>query len=119
MEYIISYDESSLDDSYKQNYKQNNIKKFDKTKFLFIILLLNIYYIIMYEMANRPKILSNELDQAPKTHKAWYDKVIKSLKEDILKAMDQIILQWNDTLCDYINNNQNRIPVNQILDLKA
>lgn len=70
-------------------------------------------------MANRPNIISNELDQAPKTHKAWYDKVIKSLKEDIIKAMDQIILDWNDTLCDYINDNQNRIPVRQILDLKA
>ena len=70
-------------------------------------------------MANKPNILSNELDQAPKTQKAWYDKVIKSLKDDILKAMEQIILQWNDTLCDYINNNQNRIPVNEILALKA
>lgn len=69
-------------------------------------------------MKNKPNILSNELDQAPKTHRAWYDKVVKSLKEEIKNAMDQVILTWDGALCDYIDNNYDKVPVRQILALE-
>ena len=69
-------------------------------------------------MAKRKvNVLSNELDQAPKTRAAGYGKVVDSMRKEINEAMDRIFLNWSDVLADYMNHT-NRIPLQQLLELK-
>ena len=69
-------------------------------------------------MAKRKvNVLSNELDQAPKTRAAGYGKVVNSMRKEINETMDRIFMDWNDVLCDYMNHT-NRIPLKQLLELK-
>jgi hypothetical protein len=45
-------------------------------------------------MAKRKvNVLSNELDQAPKTRAAGYGKVVNSMRKEISEAMDRIFLK--------------------------
>lgn len=67
---------------------------------------------------NIPNIHSNYLDQAPKTREAWYQKVLDSLSDEINECMDSYILRWNDTLCNWMNDNQDNMPMKAILELK-
>ncbi len=70
-------------------------------------------------MARRKiNVVSNELDQAPKTRAAGYGKVIDSMRKEINEAMDRIFIEWNDAICNYLNNPQNQIPVKPILGLE-
>ena len=62
-------------------------------------------------------VLSNELDQAPKTRAAGYGKVIDSMRKEINEAMDRIFLNGNDVLANYMNHTD-RIPIKQLLELQ-
>ncbi len=62
-------------------------------------------------------VLSNELDQAPKTRAAGYGKVIDSMRKEINKAMDRIFLNGSDVIADYMNH-ADKIPIKQLLELK-
>ena len=54
---------------------------------------------------NKINITSNELDQAPKTRAAGYEEnVLKPLQKEINERMDRMLLEWSDTICDYIND---------------
>ncbi|MBR7036431.1 hypothetical protein IKI14_00755 [bacterium] len=45
------------------------------------------------EIENKPKILSNELDQSPKTRAAGYEEnVLKPLQKEINEKMDTIFM---------------------------
>jgi hypothetical protein len=66
----------------------------------------------------RINVLSNELDQAPKTRAAWYGKVVDSMRKEMNKAMDTIFMNWNDSICEYINNPEYPIPTQLIMDLE-
>lgn len=65
----------------------------------------------------RVNILSNELDQAPKTRAAGYGKVVDSMRKEIINAMDRIFVDWNDSIRDYMDNSNN-IPWQQLSALK-
>lgn len=67
---------------------------------------------------NVPNVLSNDSDQAPKIRATWYQQVLDSLDDQIKERMDSLLLHWNDTLCDWMNNNQQDMPLKEILDLK-
>jgi len=71
-------------------------------------------------MAKRKvNVLSNELDQAPKTRAAGYEKkVLEPLKKDIEEAMDAIFLNWSEILWNYMNDPKNRIPYKLLLELQ-
>ena len=62
-------------------------------------------------------VLSNELDQAPKTRAAGYGKVIDSMRKEINEAMDRIFLNGSDVIADYMNHTD-RIPIKQLLELQ-
>ena len=69
-------------------------------------------------MARRKvNVLSNELDQAPKTREAGYGKVVNSMRKEINEAMDRIFLNGSDVIADYMNHT-NKIPIKQLLELK-
>ena len=69
-------------------------------------------------MARRKiNVVSNELDQAPKTRAAGYGKVVNSMRKEISEAMDRIVLNWSNVIGDYINH-ANRVPIKQLLELK-
>ena len=69
-------------------------------------------------MAKRKvNVLSNELDQAPKTRAAGYGKVVNSMRKEINEAMDRIFLNGSDVIADYMNHT-NKIPIEQLLELK-
>lgn len=69
-------------------------------------------------MARRKvNVLSNELDQAPKTREAGYGKVVNSMRKEINEAMDRIFLNGSDVIADYMNHT-NKIPIEQLLELK-
>lgn len=62
-------------------------------------------------------VLSNELDQAPKTRAAGYGKVIDSMRKEINEAMDRIFLNGSDVIANYMNHTD-RIPIKQLLELQ-
>ena len=69
-------------------------------------------------MARRKvNVLSNELDQAPKTRAAGYGKVVNSMRKEISEAMDRIFLNGSDVIADYMNHTD-RIPIKQLLELQ-
>jgi hypothetical protein len=69
-------------------------------------------------MARRKvNVLSNELDQAPKTREAGYGKVVNSMRKEINEAMDRIFLNGSDVIADYMNHTD-RIPIKQLLELQ-
>jgi len=69
-------------------------------------------------MARRKvNVVSNELDQAPKNRAAGYGKVINSMRKEISEAMDWIFLNGSKVIADYMNHS-NRIPVEELLELK-
>ena len=68
-------------------------------------------------MAKRKiNVLSNELDQAPKTRAAGYGKVIDSMRKEINEAMDRIFLNGNEVIADYMNHTD-KVPIKQLLEL--
>lgn len=68
-------------------------------------------------MAKRKiNVLSNELDQAPKTKAAGYGKVIDSMRKEINEAMDRIILNGSDVIANHMNTNG--VPIKQLLELQ-
>ncbi len=62
-------------------------------------------------------VVSNELDQAPKTRAAGYGKVIDSMRKEINEAMDRIILNGSDVIADYMNH-ASSLPLKQLLELE-
>lgn len=60
---------------------------------------------------NVPKIYSNKLDQVSKTRAAWYQNVLDSLSDEINECMDSYILNWNDTFCNWMNDNVENMPI--------
>ena len=69
-------------------------------------------------MARRKiNVVSNELDQAPKTRAAGYGKVIDSMRKEINEAMDRIFLNGSDVIADYMNH-ADRLPIKQLLELQ-
>ena len=67
------------------------------------------------EIENKPKILSNELDQSPKTRAAGYEEnVLKPLQKEINEKMDTIFMHWSDLICDYVNDFANE-PNNRFI----
>ena len=62
-------------------------------------------------------VLSNELDQAPKTRAAGYGKVVNSMRKEISEAMDRIFLNGSDVIASYMNHTD-KIPVKQLLELE-
>jgi len=75
-------------------------------------------YVGIISDENNPKIISNELDQAPKTWKQ-YEKRLDWMKNEIAKAMDiRPTLDGNPTICKWIDENQDTLPllkINKIL----
>jgi hypothetical protein len=69
-------------------------------------------------MARRKiNVVSNELDQAPKTRAAGYGKVVNSMRKEINEAMDRIFLDGSKVLADYMNHT-NKLPIKQLLELQ-
>lgn len=69
-------------------------------------------------MARRKiNVVSNELDQAPKTRAAGYGKVVNSMRKEISEAMDRIFLNGSDVIADYMNHTD-KIPIKQLLELQ-
>ena len=63
---------------------------------------------------NNPKIISNDLDQAPKTWKE-YEKRLDWMKNEIAKAMDICsTLDGNPTICKWIDDNQDTLMIIKI-----
>lgn len=67
---------------------------------------------------NKANILSNELDQAPKTHKAGYQHRIKELSKDIESALDQIYLTGDEAIESRFSENGNSLPLYEITKLQ-
>ena len=47
---------------------------------------------------NKVNILSNELDQAPKTKENWYQERLDAMKDVIYKAFDQLVVFDGDEI---------------------
>ena len=70
-------------------------------------------------MAKRKvNVVSNELDQAPKTRAAGYGKVINSMRKEINEAMDRTLLNGSHVIIDYIKHT-NIIPEKKLLELQS
>jgi len=92
-------------------------RKFDFFKISYKILPL--YFCTKTKNMARRKInvVSNELDQAPKTRAAGYGKVVNSMRKEISEAMDRIFLNGSKVIAGYMNHSD-RIPVEELLELK-
>ena len=69
-------------------------------------------------MKRKANVISNKLDQVPKTRKHGYWKVVNSMRKEIAERLDAIIMRWDDEFWAWMNENRKDIPVLAILNLK-
>ena len=68
---------------------------------------------------NKVNILSNELDQAPKTKENWYQKRLDEMKDVIYKAFDQLVVfDGDEIITNRIKKNQSELPLDHLNELK-
>ena len=68
---------------------------------------------------NKVNILSNELDQAPKTKENWYQKRLDEMKDVIYKAFDQlVVLDSDEIITNRIKKNEGELPLTLLNELK-
>ena len=68
---------------------------------------------------NKVNILSNELDQAPKTKENWYQKRLDEMKDVIYKAFDQLVVfDGDEIITNRIKKNEGEIPLTLLNKLK-
>lgn len=68
---------------------------------------------------NKVNILSNELDQAPKTKENWYQERLDAMKDVIYKAFDQLVVFDGDKIItDRIKKNEGELPLTLLNKLK-
>ena len=68
---------------------------------------------------NKVNILSNELDQAPKTKENWYQERLDAMKDVIYKAFDQLVVfDGDEIITDRIKKNEGELPLTLLNKLK-
>lgn len=68
---------------------------------------------------NKVNILSNELDQAPKTKENWYQKRLDEMKDVIYKAFDQLVVfDGDEIITNRIKKNEGELPLTLLNELK-
>lgn len=68
---------------------------------------------------NKVNILSNELDQAPKTKENWYQERLDEMKDVIYEAFDQCVdLDGDEIITNRIKKNQVELPLAHLNELK-
>lgn len=68
---------------------------------------------------NKVNILSNELDQAPKTKENWYQKRLDEMKDVIYKAFDQLVVfDGDEIITNRIKKNEGELPLTLLNKLK-
>ena len=68
---------------------------------------------------NKVNILSNELDQAPKTKENWYQKRLDEMKDVIYKAFDQLVVfDGDEIITNRIKKNEGELPLTHLNELK-
>ena len=68
---------------------------------------------------NKVNILSNELDQAPKTKENWYQKRLDEMKDVIYKAFDQLVVfDGDEIITNRIKKNEGEHPLTHLNELK-
>ena len=68
---------------------------------------------------NKVNILSNELDQAPKTKENWYQERLDEMKDVIYEAFDQCVdLDGDEIITNRIKKNQVELPLDHLNELK-
>lgn len=69
---------------------------------------------------NKVNILSNELDQAPKTKENWYQERLDEMKDVIYKAFDQFdqYVDGDKIITNRIKKNQSELPLDHLNELK-
>ena len=68
---------------------------------------------------NKVNILSNELDQAPKTKENWYQERLDAMKDVIYKAFDQpVVFDGDEIITDRIKKNEGELPLTLLNKLK-
>ena len=68
---------------------------------------------------NKVNILSNELDQAPKTKENWYQERLDAMKDVIYKAFDQLVVfDGDEIITDRIKKNEGELPLTLLNELK-
>lgn len=68
---------------------------------------------------NQPNITSNNLDQAPKTTNARYQKRLDEMKDVIYEAFDQCVdLDGDEIITNRVKKNQVELPLDHLNELK-
>lgn len=68
---------------------------------------------------NKVNILSNELDQAPKTKENWYQERLDAMKDVIYKAFDQLVVfDGDEIITNRIKKNEGELPLTLLNELK-
>lgn len=69
---------------------------------------------------NKVNILSNKLDQAPKTKENWYQERLDEMKDVIYKAFDQFdqYVDGDKIITNRIKKNQSELPLDHLNELK-
>ena len=69
---------------------------------------------------NKVNILSNKLDQAPKTKENWYQERLDEMKDVIYKAFDQFdqYVDGDKIITNRIKKNQSDLPLDHLNELK-
>ena len=68
---------------------------------------------------NKVNILSNKLDQAPKTKENWYQERLDEMKDVIYKAFDQlVVLDSDEIITNRIKKNEGELPLTLLNELK-
>lgn len=69
---------------------------------------------------NKVNILSNKLDQAPKTKENWYQERLDEMKDVIYKAFDQFdqYVDGDEIITNRIKKNQSELPLDHLNELK-
>lgn len=70
--------------------------------------------------SNHPKVVSNQLDQAPKNTQTRYQARIDAIAQDIEKAFSRfnIIIEGDDALIERLSKYEKYLPLHKINELK-
>ena len=68
---------------------------------------------------NKVNILSNKLDQAPKTKENWYQKRLDEMKDVIYEAFDQCVdLDGDEIITNWLDQFHDKLPLAHLNKLK-
>ena len=68
---------------------------------------------------NKVNILSNELDQAPKTKENWYQERLDAMKDEIYEAFDQCVdLDGDEIITNWLDQFHDKLPLAHLNKLK-